>query len=123
MVDIINLAIVSESSEISLPQFKSQKKRERYFATNFSYIKPQAIYMGLEKKSVKNAGTVDVPCFGYVVPLKDSLAALLQFSEIKKFCDTRTDNVSEYYDGVYTSKLEDELCTIFISNSFDEVMI
>jgi hypothetical protein len=121
IIDTINLANATESSSIKIPALGSQKKRNNYFFTNFLYNQPKAVFLGYDQR-ILATGPKSVPCMGYYIPFQTSLDTMLRLPEIQKFCLERKPEVeSTFFNGCYSSKLEDELLTIFVSISFDEI--
>ena len=121
-METINLAITLESEEIIVPDFETQCKRVRYYSQHFSHVSPQPVYLGLEKKHINKGGDMDVPCYAYIVPLRESLETLLNIPIINKYCNLREENDEiQFYDGRFFSSPDDDIPTIFLAISSDEV--
>ena len=120
--------IVTVSNQFDLPNLKlenlgTESRRQKFYSEKFFFIKPKSIFLGYDKKRVKKR-VKSVRCFGYSVPLIESLRVRLQLPEYKTFININIpEKDTEYYDGTFPSCETDPRIKIHLGCSFDDIEV
>ncbi|CAG7822936.1 unnamed protein product [Allacma fusca] len=138
MASIIKTA-KEKNEELEIKKIASEHKRRSIFGKRYALVQPQQVTLGMirNKRSVsykrkKNARWPTVstkaisewkPNLGYVIPLRELLNFLLQIPQYIRCCNATGDPVIARRNGIYVSDPCDDIRTIYLAISIDEIEI